>query len=51
VTEVIGAGGGPSPLAYGVARDAQEQAAASGPSLQPGTLSYSEQIQIVFYIR
>ncbi|MBA3534470.1 MAG: SIMPL domain-containing protein [Ardenticatenales bacterium] len=49
VSEVVG-GGGPSPLAYGITREAQD-AAGSGPSLQPGTLSYSEQIQIVFYVR
>lgn len=48
MSEVIG-GGGPGPIPVAQARESLDSAA--GSSIQPGTLRYSEQIQIVFYIR
>lgn len=45
VSEVIGGSGSPGPLRESA------QASGAGPSIQPGTLGYTEQVQVVFYIR
>lgn len=45
ISEVVG--GGPGPVAFAQA----DEGGGGGPSFQPGTLSLSQQVQIIFYIR